>query len=321
VNGVPLFNALSFQPFNGRGFAFYGVPDGDYDLIAQSNFGRGDTLASEPRRISVKGADVTGVELVVKGLAAITGRVVLETSPASECKNKRQPLLAETVLAVRRNDKSTAKDQLTVANYFAQSLPDQSGDFTLRNLAAGPFNLQVRLFAKYWFLRSIVRQVPGAPPPRGGAANRPNDAARNGINLKSGERVSGVIVTLSAGAASLRGVVKPGVGESLPERLYLHLVPTEKENAEDVLRFFVAPVNADGTFALNNLPPGRYWALARVVGDDALLSDPKLRAPEQADARSQVRRAAETANQAIEFKPCQNVIDYQLPFKVSAPKN
>lgn len=322
VNGIPLANAVSFQPFGAKGFAFYGVADGDYDLVAsQSTFGGGDMVASEPRRITVKGADVTSLELVVKGLAAISGRLVLEPSTAPECKNKRQPLLSETVLAVRRNDKTTPKEQLTFANFFAQSAPDKSGDFNLRNLAAGQFNLQVRFFAKYWYLRSIVRQIPGALPARGGVANRQGDAARNGISLKFGERVSGLTVTLSAGAASLRGALKPAEGESLPAKLYLHLAPAEKESAEDVLRFFSAPVNADGAFAFNNLPPGRYWSLARIAADNEPLSDARLRAPQEADTRAQIRRAAEAAKTVIEFKPCQNVTDYQLPFKTASLKN
>ena len=319
LNGVPLVNAPSFQNFNNNSFAFYGIADGDYDLVAQSDLGR-DVVASEPRRITVKGADVTGLEIVVKGLASISGRVALETSTAAECKNKRQPSLAETMLVARRDDKGTPKDQYTVANYFAQGSAGPSGDFTLRNLAPGQFNLQTRFFAKYWYLRSIARQTPGAPS-RAGVANRQADAARNGISLKSGERISGLTVTLAAGAASLRGTVKPAEGETLPARLFLQLAPAEKENAEDVLRFFTAPVNADGTFAFNNLPPGRYWTLARITADNDPQSDAKLRAPEEAETRAQIRRAAEAAKMAVELKPCQNVIDYQLPFKSVAVKN
>jgi hypothetical protein len=129
-----------------------------------------------------------------------------------------------------------------------------------------------------------------------------------------------VTVTLGEGAASLRGIVKLGEGESVPPKLYVHLVPGEKEIGEDVLRFSTTLVQADGTFAVNNLPPGRYWILARLSPNNEPQFDAKLRAPEQADARMQIRRAAEVAKTEIEFKPCQNVIDYQLPFKIS-PKN
>jgi hypothetical protein len=133
--------------------------------------------------------------------------------------------------------------------------------------------------------------------------------------LKFGERVSGVTVTLAEGAASLRGALKSGAGESVPAKLYLNLVPAEKESAEDVLRFFTTPVQADGKFAVSNVPPGRYWVLAGVSANDELQFDSKLRAPEAAETRAQMRRDAEAAKTSLEFKPCQNVSNYELPFK------
>src|SRR5258706_9752291 len=151
--------------------------------------------------------------------------------------------------------------------------------------------------------------------------NRQTDVARNGINLKFGERITGVTITLAAGAPLLRGVVKQPEGESLPARLYLHLVPAEKENAEDVLRFFTILVQADGSFAFNNLPPGRYRTLARQAADNDPHSDASLRAFEEGDTRLKIRRAAEAVRNEVEFKPCQNVIDYRLPFKISSSKN
>src|SRR6185503_5480194 len=319
VNGVPLASGFSLQAFNRKGFAFYGVTDGEYDLVAQSATGPREIIASESRHVTVKGADVYGIELVVRELASIRGRLVLETTTAADCKNKRQPVLSETVLVARRSEKNMPKGQLALPNSFAQSVPDKSGDFALRNLAPGQFRLNTRFFAKYWYLRSMVRENPGVT--RTGLVNRQADVTRNGINLKFGERISGVTITLAAGAASLRGGVKQPPGESLPAKLYLHLVPVEKESAEDVLRFFTTAVQADGTFAFNNLPPGRYWALARQAADTDLQSAAMLRFFEEGDTRLKIRRAAEAARTEVEFKPCQNVVDYQLPFKISSLKN
>jgi hypothetical protein len=317
VNGLPQANSFSFQsPYN-SGFGFYGVADGEYDLVAQSTLGMGEIVISEPRRITVRGADVTGIELTLKALASISGQVVLEKSTAVECKNKRQPSFSETLLVAHRSEKNTPKNQLSVPSLFAQTSPNPGGDFLLRNLAPGQRDLNVRFFAKYWYLRSILRETNVAQPATGraGPANGQTDVARNGINLKFGERVGGLKVTLAEGAASLRGSVKPAEGESVPAKVYLQLVPAEKEYADDVLRFFIVTVNADGTFAVNNLPPGRYWALARVVADNEPQSESKLRTPEEAGTRAQIRRAAEVAGKPVEFKPCQNVSDYQLPFK------
>jgi len=321
VNGVPLPSGFSVQVFNRKGFAFYGVADGEYDLIAQSVTGPRETIASEPRHIIVKGADVSGLELVVRELASIRGRLVMEQTNATECNNKRQPLLSETVLVARRSEKGTPKDQLAFPNFFAQSVPDKSGDFQLKNLAPGQFKLNAKFFAKYWYLRSITSENPGAPLVRTGVVNRQADLARNGITLKFGERINGVTITLAAGAASLRGRVKQQEGESLPARLYLYLVPVEKENAENVLRFFTTAVQPDGRFSVNNLPPGHYWALARPATESDPQSEATLRAFEEGDTRLRIRRAAEMDQHEVEFKPCQNVVDYQLPFKPSSVKN
>ena len=315
VNGVPQPSAFSIQSLYEKGFAFYGVADGEYELTAQSSSGLGETAAAEPRRITVKGADLSGVELAVRALGAISGHVILENSPAAECKNKRQPLLSETLVLARRSE--TGKDQPAFFNGFGQGTPDQSGDFALRNLGPGHFSLNTKFFAKYWYLRSVVREVReihSAATSRT-PVNRPADLARTGINLKFGERISGVTVTLAAGAASLKGAVKIAEGETLPPRLYLHLAPAEKENADDGLRFFAAPVQPDGTFALNNLPPGRYWALARLASDD---EKPALDEAGERLNRLNLRRVAEAAKSEVELKPCQNVVGYQLPIKVAA---
>jgi Carboxypeptidase regulatory-like domain len=322
INGLPQTSSLTFPSYGAKSFAFYGVPDGEYDLVAQSFIALGEVVSSEPRRISVKGVDVSGVELDVKALGSISGHVVLEASTAPECANKRRPLLAETLLGVRRSETLTPQAQLAFVNYYSQAAPNQAGDFQLRSLVPGHFDLTARFFAKYWYLRAVSRNAaPLRPATAKTALVTQTDVAKNGINLKFGERVSDLTVTLAAGAASLHGSVKPAAGESVPARLYLHLVPAEKEKAEDVLRFFMTPVAADGTFAIGNLPPGRYWSLARIAAKDEPQSDVRLRTLEEAETRAQIRRAAEAAKAEIEFNPCQNVLGYQVSLKNVPLKN
>jgi carboxypeptidase family protein len=316
VNGMPVSSTFSFQPPGGKGYVFYGIADGDYDLVAQSASGPGDVALSEPRRISVKGTDVAGIELAVKPLSSIVGRVALEKSEAAECKNKRQPLFSETLVVARRNDKDPPKDQPRLLSFFAaQGSPTKAGEFQLRNMAPGKYNLGARFFARYWYLRSITREAAAAATGKPGAVKRQTDLARDGLDLKFSERQRDVTFTLTEGAASLRGTIKLGPGEAVPPKLYVHLVPAEKENAEDVLRFFSDEVQADGTFALNNLPPGRYWTVARVAGANESQLETRVRAPGENGLRTQIRRAAEAAKTEIEFKPCQNVTDYSLPHR------
>ncbi|HKR59437.1 MAG TPA: hypothetical protein VJS64_06850, partial [Pyrinomonadaceae bacterium] len=104
----------------------------------------------------------------------------------------------------------------------------------------------------------------------------------------------------------------------LPPRLFVYLVPTEPEKAQDILRFFAAPVSPDGSITLNNLAPGRYWMVAQKALEGALPTLTKLRMPDETETRAKLRRDAEAAKIEIEFKPCQNVTDYLLPLKSPA---
>ena len=232
INGRSHISAYAYQAPNMKGFAFYGVTDGEYDLVAQTS-ASGEWSVSEPRRVTVKGADVTGIELTVKPLASISGQLILEETTAVECANKRRPVLTETLLIARRSQQDT---NALLPNFtFAQAAVDTSGEFQLRGLTPGQFSLNTRFFAKYWYLRSIKRE--SAAQSRT-AANPQNDLARSGIALKFGERISGVKVTLGLGAASLRGLVNASDNEKVTPGLHLNLVPAEKENAEDVLQIF-----------------------------------------------------------------------------------
>lgn len=320
INGASQSSYATYQPAGGRGFSFYGVADGDYDLVAQAYFPGGDWVISEPHRIKVKGADITGIELTAKPLGSITGRVVLEESKAPECKGKRRPVFGEIVVGPWHNEKNAPKDQpLFVWGLGVPSLPDKQGDFALRNLAPGEYRFNVLPEAKYWYLKSISWPSSATPSAKSTPSNRPFDAARNWTILKPGDRLSGLAITLAEGAASLRGQIDLAEGQKLPPRLFIYLAPAEPEKAGDVLRFFASLVLADGSFALSNLPPGRYWAIAQAAGENESNVLSKLRLPDEAEARAKLRHDAEAAKIETELKPCQNVADYRLPFRPAAP--
>ena len=315
-SGLSQWSNSSYQPPGSRGFSFYGLADGDYNVVAQLYFPGGELALSEPWRVKVRGADVTGIELTTKPLASIAGRLTLEESKAPECQGKRRPLFGETVITPWHNEKNATKDQPQFPwSLGAPALPDKQGDFILRNLASGQYRFNTRPFAKYWYLQSILLQSSTAAAAKATQANRPIDAARNWVAVKSGDRVSGLIITLAEGAASLKGQIKLAEGQKLPPKLFIYLVPAESEKAEDVLRFFASLVAADGSFALNNLPPGRYRTIAKAAGENDSNVLSRLRLPDEAQARSKLRQEAEVAKTETELKPCQNVTDYQLLFK------
>jgi len=146
--------------------------------------------------------------------------------------------------------------------------------------------------------------------------NRPADAARNWTTLKSGDRFSGLAVTIAEGAASLKGQIDVAEGQKLPSKAFVYLVPAERDRAEDILRFLASIVSADGSFSLSNLPPGRYWVIAQAVSenDSNILS--KLRLPDETEMRKKLLHDAEAAKIETELKPCQNVTDYHISLRM-----
>lgn len=316
LEGGSQLNIPSYQRPGSRGFVFSGIADGDYDVTAQSFFPSGERTLSEPRRIKVRGADVTGIEVITKPLGAVSGSVVLKNSKAVECKDKRRPLFSETLVSAWHNEKNKAKNQPQfIWSLGTPSSPDRQGNISLRNLWPGQYYFISRFSAKYWYLDSISLQSSVASGPKSTPPNREADAARNWTTLKAGERLSGLVIKLSEGAASLQGKISLLEGEQTPARLYVYLLPAEREKTDDVLRFYTAPVLADGKITLSNLAPGRYLILAQPALNGASSPLTKLRLPDETETRAKLRRDAEAAKTEIEFKPCQNVTDYELTFR------
>ncbi|PWT92620.1 MAG: hypothetical protein C5B55_06030 [Blastocatellia bacterium] len=303
----------TYQSSESQSFSFSGIADGDYDVTAQSYSNNGDRWISEPKRIKIRGADVTGVELITKPLASISGRVVIEDSTAPECKNKRRALVTETLISAWHNEKEAAKDKPQfVWSLGGPAYPNQQGEIALRNLAAGQYQIISRLFAKYWYLRSITLPASTGSGTGNPQSSKQTDAVANWINVRSGDRLSGLTVTLSEGAASLQGQLKLNEGEALPGRLYVYLVPAEHEKEADVLQFFAAPITPDKKLAVNHIPPGRYLIVAQPALEGPMPAQTRLRLPDERETRMRLLRDAEQTKIEIEFKPCQNVTDYEL---------
>jgi hypothetical protein len=337
-SGVPIilrqtggsgYQATTFVLAGARpGFSFSGVSDGEYEVMAQQ-WGSGDSAASVPRRITVKGADVTGIELTLAPLASIAGSATFEAAPKEPCAEGRPALLTETLINARRDEKNLADDSSRTQFFSASGgIPEEKGEFIIRNLLPGDYRVLAQLPADNLYVRSIVlpraaTPQPTAPakaaPTKGVTAPTASTATNSVVTLKAGVRVTGVSVLIAQDAAGLRGRVAAGMAEGaeggpLPANLKVYLVPVERERAEDVLRYSEVSVGSDGTFALRNLAPGRYWLIARPAAENE--SPERLARPLSwsAESRARLRRDAETANTTIELQPCQRVNDYVLRY-------
>jgi hypothetical protein len=87
--------------------------------------------------------------------------------------------------------------------------------------------------------------------------------------------------------------------------------------ADNVLRFFDAAAKSDTGFAIGNVAPGRYSIIARSADD----GDPAKVKPIRQDSalRAKVLHEAEASKKEIQFKPCEQTNDYDLPYSLPVP--
>ncbi len=161
-----------------RGFAFYGVPDGEYEVIARrSGNGAESDAISAPRRVSVRGADVGGIELTLTPLASLIGRIVVDKK-APLCQNPRASSLEEVLISAERDQaqiRETALASRLTANRPAA--PGATGEFILRNLEAGRHRVITRLPDENWFVRAIIHRK------QAGSRGAKNRSAGDGQHL------------------------------------------------------------------------------------------------------------------------------------------
>jgi hypothetical protein len=291
-----------------RAFALQGVPDGDYYLTARrSPYQSDDGAVSKRVPVKVRDRDITGVGVGLVPLGSIAGRLTLDLATRElKCETKLAPAAEETLMSLSSED----TDSTDPSYRFSSALhtPDSKGDFVFQGLPAGRFRVDSRLLLdEAWYVRALT--VPGP-------TDTPVDASGTGIVVRQGVRINGVRLVLGEGAASIRGrVATDKEGASLPDRLRIHLVPSEPNSADETLRFIEVEVQSDSSFKLMNVAPGRYWLLARQLPEE----DAKQRIPRpqawKVAARAALRREAAASGVAIELKPCQRLADYQLVYK------
>lgn len=294
-------------------FSIPGVSDGEYEIMAQA-YGRGDdvdSFVSPPRRVTVRGADVGGVELKVEPRASIAGKIVVENQPGA-CETKRKFSFEEVIVSLTRDEKTS---QSVHQGYLNSIAADEKGEFAIRHIDPGRYFIRPLLPAENWYVKSISAATNTQAGAKSGRPASAAGVAQGGFALKAGEKLGGLTVTVASGAASLSGkVVAAKEGARLPSRLRVHLTPAEAASANDPLRYAEAIVGPDGSFALNNIAPGKYWLIARAEPEDEPID--LVRTPIAWDAveRAKLRKEAEASKAEIELKPCQRVTERIVKF-------
>jgi protocatechuate 3,4-dioxygenase beta subunit len=310
VSGGAIENTTYLRPGGeSQGFEFVGVSDGDYTVSAFASPpglpGGTDIYAAQPVRVTVKGADVSGVEIALAPLASIEGRVAVEPpqeAQKGDCKSTGSSSLQEIVLATAGDRALTESPIALFLGASKNATPNEKGEFTLQALSPGLHHLSLQIPGEQLYVKSIA-----LPPST--ATGKPVDAAVSGLTLKAGDKLRGLIVTMREGAASLRGKVTLA-DSNAPIALRMHLVPAETEAANDVLRYAETEVAADGNFSLLNLAPGKYWLVAREATDQEQTdADYKLVAWD-ASGRTALRFEGDATKKVVELSRCQRVNDF-----------
>ena len=291
--------AGAFINFANPNFAFYGIPDGEYEVTATRFFNASSSNNQQaiaiPVKIKVKGADISGVVLNFAAAGSIQGKLLLEKQmpPNPSCKISRLSYLEETVVRVTKEDSEIRSPMFTTAL-------TTGGELSVTQMPTGMYRFGAEFPNDLWYLKSI--SFP--------SKTMKLDVAKQGIYVKAGERLTGLSIVMAEGAASLQGKIMAAPNQKVSTRNRVYLIPAEAQEAENLTRYFDV-VSRDASFSFNNLPPGKYWIYATSIGETEIIT---LRNPNlwEAKLRVQLYQAAEAARQLIELSACQKVKDFAL---------
>lgn len=292
-----------------RAFEFNGVGDGEYDILAMFQSGPTEEPLVGTKRVNVRGADVTGIEINLSRFASIFGALALdEIKPDGKCDKRGSQLLETAILTPRDGPRKSGGQVMTqLFGAFGGTL-NAKGEFAMGNLETGRYRLAITLPTEAWYVRKIA-------PPATSTQQRPTDSWQGVITLKSGERAGPFSITIGQNAASLRGRIDlTSEGSTTFAGLRVHLVPIDREEANNILRYSETVVGNDGSFGFTNIAPGRYL-IAAISQQEELVSTTSRPAALDPTMRSKVRHEAETANMVVDLKPCQQLVDYKLALK------
>ncbi len=319
ANGIA--EAATFIRPNERGFSFDGIPDGEYDLTARRSGSATETdAASPPRRIVVRGADITGIELALQPLASLSGQLRIEPLAtalrADElCRDaaEARAMPQEAVIIARRNEPATNNREPRSTAFGDSTAPNSRGEFTLRNLEPGAYRFEIRPPGEHLYVSNITSSA----PMKAGVAAKQNLPA-NEFTVATAASVPNIAITLATGAARVQGRITPASKDAaLPSRLRVYLIPAATEHAEHGWRYRTTLAGADGRWTLANIAPGAYRILALPADDELRARNPRLLNAD-AQGRAELRRMMEAKGERIEFAPCAQITDYTLRYSHTA---
>lgn len=294
-------------------FNFFGVASGNYDLYAEFI----DSTTKEPflspvKHIQIKNTDVSGIALTLNRVPTISGQIVRKKLDEKQLQqlNKTSSKLPYAEIIIKAQNSVTPKEYNPSSPELIDDIvPDSKGNFTIDNVHMGLYFLSLYLGNESWYLDAITQGDESKPQQQIERLNK-------GITVKEGNSVTKLNVKVAEGAGKIEGQINKENNKSLPP-LTVHLIPIDKELIDNLLRYYQTDVDTSGHFLLENIAPGKYWAIAlrhesSAKADEKNISELETKVAWNDTKRSTLRRTAETANYAIEVNFFQTVNNVKL---------
>jgi protocatechuate 3,4-dioxygenase beta subunit len=210
--------------------------------------------------VTVNGDDVTGVRLVPIRPVSVTGRIVFD-----------DPAAAQSIKASALRVTSQVLNVEDSFGFPSNGVPDSTvhDDFTFE-LKTLPSRISLRAFAP---------SLPGGPNGAGGwqiKSIRANgaDIIDSGVDLGS-QGLSGVEIEMTNRVQRLSGAVTNAKGEPIKDYAVAVFPQDRARWIASLNRYFaVLRPSDDGTFKVQTLPPGEYYAIALEAVDLSDWADP-----------------------------------------------
>jgi hypothetical protein len=132
-------------------FALYGVAEGEYYIIAQRYpYQNDDGARSRPIPVRVKDQAVSGIQITLSPLSAISGRLILDSVPTNDkstrCETTRPPSIEEALISARSNQKEDTKPLPFLSLAISTvSAPNGKGEFLLQRMEAGQYRIEPKM--------------------------------------------------------------------------------------------------------------------------------------------------------------------------------
>src|SRR5262249_4004851 len=210
-------------------FHLRGLTPGKYAVLPRAS--SDNEFYGEPVMCDLSDGDASGIEIKVRPGGSISGFVVIEgtndpkalakltqpslnvffspnqsrisridnpkINPPGVCESEHKPLLDEISVTARRDTPPPPALILLRPYQYGGWMKDR-GDSTINYLDPSRYFIIARPHNENWYAKSIA--LPAGPARRSSVRSGPGiNVGRNGVTLKSGDRVTGLIVTITNG--------------------------------------------------------------------------------------------------------------------------